>query len=159
MSDNSYTRNLKYPLIFGSIFMGMRQKKGFLLGKKIQNGRLKKTEFFKSINSQYLFTKISGIGPWHWCGSYVAIELSMEKMTSNSSGDWVWTCVRRATWALYFSYDKNFISDPLFISLVLCDLKISLQSSLQSSEYLILCLPIWKLITNHVSQEWLIFLL
>ena len=120
MSDNSYTRNLKYPLIFGSIFMGVKL---VFVGKKIQNDRLKKTEFFKSINSQYLFTKISGIGPWHWCGSYVAIELSMEKMTSNSSGDWVWTCVRHAIWALYFSYDKNFISDPLFISLVLCVLK------------------------------------
>ena len=31
---------------------------------KIQNGRLKKTEFFKSTNSQDFLTKTSGIGPW-----------------------------------------------------------------------------------------------
>jgi hypothetical protein len=29
-----------------------------------QNGPLKKTEFFKTTNSQYFFTKISGVGPW-----------------------------------------------------------------------------------------------
>ena len=40
--------------------MGMKQKKLFFLEKKIQNGRLKKTEFFKIANSQ----KISQIGPW-----------------------------------------------------------------------------------------------
>jgi hypothetical protein len=37
--------------------MGMKQK-------KIQNGRLKKTEFFNSANSQYFFSKISWIGSW-----------------------------------------------------------------------------------------------
>ena len=37
------------------VFMGMKQK-------KIQNGRLKKTEFFKIANSQYFFMKISWIG-------------------------------------------------------------------------------------------------
>jgi hypothetical protein len=37
--------------------MGMKQK-------KIQNGRLKKTEFFKIANSQNFFAKISQIGPW-----------------------------------------------------------------------------------------------
>ena len=31
---------------------------------QIQNGRLKKDEFFNSANSQYFFTKISGIGYW-----------------------------------------------------------------------------------------------
>ena len=39
------------------IFMGMKQK-------KIQNGRLKKTEIFNSPNSQSFFMKISLIGPW-----------------------------------------------------------------------------------------------
>ena len=34
------------------IFIGMKQK-------KIQNGRLKKTEIFNSPNSQYFFMKIS----------------------------------------------------------------------------------------------------
>ena len=32
--------------------------------KKIQNGRLKNTEFFKIANSQKKFVKISWIGPW-----------------------------------------------------------------------------------------------
>ena len=32
--------------------------------KKNQNGRLKKTEFFKIGNSQNCFVKISWIGPW-----------------------------------------------------------------------------------------------
>ncbi len=48
------------------------------LKKIIQNGRFKKTEFFKIANSQKNFVKISQIGPWvsridwcegHWCGS------------------------------------------------------------------------------------------
>ena len=43
----------KYELIF----IGMKQK-------KIQNGRLKKTSFSSSANSQYFFMKISWIGPW-----------------------------------------------------------------------------------------------
>ena len=38
------------------VFMRIKQK-------KIQNGRLKKTEFFKTTNSQKNFAKISGIGP------------------------------------------------------------------------------------------------
>jgi hypothetical protein len=37
--------------------MGMKQK-------KIQNGRLKKTEFFKIANSQKNVVKISQICPW-----------------------------------------------------------------------------------------------
>ena len=38
------------PYKFGLIFMGMKQKKK--IEKKNQNGRLKKTEFFKIANSQ-----------------------------------------------------------------------------------------------------------
>ena len=37
--------------------MGMKKNK--LFEKEIQNGRLKKTEFFKNTNSQYIFVKIS----------------------------------------------------------------------------------------------------
>jgi hypothetical protein len=44
--------------------MGMKQKKKYFLKNKIQNGRLKKTKFFKTANSQYFFSKISWIGPW-----------------------------------------------------------------------------------------------
>jgi hypothetical protein len=46
------------------MLMGMKQKKYFWGGKKSQNGRLKKTEFFKIANSQIFFVKISWIGPW-----------------------------------------------------------------------------------------------
>jgi hypothetical protein len=33
-------------------------------GKKNQNGLLKKTEFFKIVNSQIFFVKVSWIGLW-----------------------------------------------------------------------------------------------
>ena len=52
------------------------------LEKKIQNGRLKKTEFFKIANSQNCFAKISWVSriDWcegHWCGSiYMVVRLS-----------------------------------------------------------------------------------
>ena len=36
----------------------------FFFKKKIQNGQLKKTEFFKTAKSQYFFTKILGIDSW-----------------------------------------------------------------------------------------------
>jgi hypothetical protein len=36
----------------------------FFFLKKNQNGQLKKNEILNSINSQYLFEKISEIGPW-----------------------------------------------------------------------------------------------
>ena len=69
------------------IFMGKKQKKNsFFEQKKIQNGRLKKSAFFKIANSQIFFVKISGIRPWvsridwckgHWCSStYLALSLS-----------------------------------------------------------------------------------
>ena len=61
------------------IFMGKKQNFFFFfLKKKIQNGRLKKSAFFKIANSQNFFVKISWISPWvsridwcegHWCGS------------------------------------------------------------------------------------------
>jgi hypothetical protein len=45
--------------------MGMKQKKKKIkIKKEIQNGRLKKTTFFKIANSQYLFLKILWIGSW-----------------------------------------------------------------------------------------------
>jgi hypothetical protein len=44
-------------------FHGNEAKKNFFR-KKSQNGRLKKTEFFKVTSSQKNFVKISWIGPW-----------------------------------------------------------------------------------------------
>ena len=44
------------------VFIEMKQKK--IVEKKNQNGRLKKTSFSSSANSQYFFMKISWIGPW-----------------------------------------------------------------------------------------------
>ena len=68
-----------YPLAFC-------WKSGYVIKKKKNQGRLKKTEFFNSPNSQYFFEKIWGIDPWvsrinwcegHWCGSiYMAMRLS-----------------------------------------------------------------------------------
>jgi hypothetical protein len=45
-------------------FHGDEAKQNYFFEKNIQNGRLKKTEFFNFANSQYFFTIISGIGPW-----------------------------------------------------------------------------------------------
>merc|ERR1711894_755524 len=46
-------------------FTEMKQKKNSKWPtKKIQNGRLKKTSFSSSANSQYIFMKFSWSGPW-----------------------------------------------------------------------------------------------
>ena len=65
------------------VFIWRKQKKK---KKKIKNGQLKKTEFFKTTNSQFFFSKISWIGPWisrinwcegHQCGStYICCQIS-----------------------------------------------------------------------------------
>ena len=62
------------------------KKKIFFFEKKIQNGRLKKSSFFKIANSRNFFAKISEIGPWvsriEWCeghrcsSMYMAVRLS-----------------------------------------------------------------------------------
>ena len=52
------------PYKFVLIFIGIKQKKVFLFEKKIQNGRLKKSSFFKIANSQNFSAKISQMGPW-----------------------------------------------------------------------------------------------
>ena len=48
-----------------------KNKTTFFFEKKIQNGRLKKSSFSSSANSQYFFTNISWIGPLvsriDWC--------------------------------------------------------------------------------------------
>ena len=47
------------------LFTEMKQKKKFKMADlKIQNGRLKKTSFSSSANSQYFFMKFPWIGPW-----------------------------------------------------------------------------------------------
>ena len=85
--NHPYCRNKWYliwkPLVFS---LRWRKKKKKILKKKIQNGRLKKTSFSSSTNSQYFFMKISWIGRWfcridwcegHWCGStYMVVRLS-----------------------------------------------------------------------------------
>ena len=67
-------------------FMRIKQKKFLFSKKKFQNGRLKKSAFFKIANSQCFFVKISWIGPWvsriDWCeghwfiSTYMAVRLS-----------------------------------------------------------------------------------
>ena len=46
------------------LFNKMKQKNKKKSEKKIQNGRLKKTSFSSSANSQYFFMKILWTGPW-----------------------------------------------------------------------------------------------
>ena len=70
-----------YPIICPWLWWGWSKKKR----KKNQNGRLKKTEIFKTTKSLYFLAKISGIGHWvyrinwcerHGCGStYMAVRL------------------------------------------------------------------------------------
>ena len=68
--------------------------------KKNQNGRLKKTSFSSSANSQYFFMKISWIVPWgsriDWCGStYMVLRLS--DIRSKTSKKCIF-CVFRPFW-------------------------------------------------------------
>ena len=77
---------------------------------EFQNGRLKKTSFSSSTNSQYFFMKISWIGPWvcridgcegHWCGStYMVLRhptygLKQPKNTKNAFFACFWAYVRQ----------------------------------------------------------------
>ena len=75
------------PHIKGLHFSMRWSKKKFKMADlKIQNGRLKKTSFSSSANSQYFFMKFSWIGPWvsriDWCeghwfvSTFVAVRLS-----------------------------------------------------------------------------------
>ena len=68
-------------------------KKNFsFFEKKIQNGRLKKSSFFKIANSQNFFTKISQIRPWvsriEWCEKmhfrhfFAVFELLSDSLTA-----------------------------------------------------------------------------
>ena len=85
--NHPYCRNKWYLIWTGCLFsLRWSKKNKFFLKKKIQNGRLKKTSFSSSTNSQYFFMKISWIGPWvsridwcevYWCGStYMVMRLS-----------------------------------------------------------------------------------
>ena len=72
------------PRNFDWFSWGWSKKKKF--EKKNWKWRLKKIEFFNSLNSQYFFVKILQIGSWvrridwcegHWCNStYMAVRLS-----------------------------------------------------------------------------------
>ena len=76
----------KYPINVTSFHWDEAKKKKKKIEKKVQNGRLKKTMFCQTVNSQYFFTKLSGMRPWvrksdwcegHWYGStYMAVRLS-----------------------------------------------------------------------------------
>ena len=73
-------KNPCYPINIGRFSLGKSKKKNFFSKKKIQNGRLKKTSFSSSANSQYFFMKISWIGPWIskivWCKMHMVVRLS-----------------------------------------------------------------------------------
>ena len=53
-----------YHINLGWFSWEWSKKKLFFFEKKIQNGRLKKSSFFKIANSQKFFAKISQIRPW-----------------------------------------------------------------------------------------------
>ena len=68
------------------VFMTMKQEKQFFFWKKnFLNGRLIKTEIFKTANSRNFLAKILWIDPWlssidwcegHWCGlTYMVVRL------------------------------------------------------------------------------------
>ena len=61
--------------------MGFCKNIYFFWKKRFQNGRLKKTMFFKTVNSQYFFAKLSGIGPWvsriNWCEGHQCDSTNM----------------------------------------------------------------------------------
>ena len=88
-----------------------KAKKKYFFWKKIQNGQLKKTKFFKSANSQNVFAKISQIGPWlsridwceeRWWGSmYVVVRLS--NISSKTGKEYIF-CVFRSFLSLKFSW-------------------------------------------------------
>ena len=76
-----------YPIICAWFWWGWSKKKCTFLKKKIQNGWLKKTTFFKTVNSQYFFAKLSGIGPWvsriNWCEGHQCDSTDMVVRLSN----------------------------------------------------------------------------
>ena len=97
------------------IFMGKKQKKNFFLEKKNQNGRLKKSAFFKIANSQNFFVKISWIGPWvsriDWCeghwfiSTYMAVRLSDIRAKTGKKCN---ICVfRHSFWVGHFEFLKR----------------------------------------------------
>ena len=111
----SYLLTIKLWLIF----MGKKQKKIFFWKKKIQNGRLKKSAFFKIANSQNFFVKISWIGSWvsriDWCeghwfiSTYMAVRLSDIRAKTGKNFN---ICVFR----LFFCFFPMKISQSLLVS-------------------------------------------
>ena len=75
---------------------------GWSIFFNLQNGWIKKTEFFKIANFQNVFAKISEIGPWvsridwcevHWCGStYIVVRLS--NISSKTGKKWFYGVFR-----------------------------------------------------------------
>ena len=59
--------------------IGKHKKKKNSLKRKNQNGRLKKSFFSNSANSQNYFVKISWLGPWisriDWCEGHLCVQL------------------------------------------------------------------------------------
>ena len=91
----------------GCIFQWNEAKKKFKMADiKIQNGRLKKTSFSSSANSQYFFMKFSWIGPWvsridwcegHWFGS-TCVVVRLSDISSKTSKKCI-VCVFCHFWA------------------------------------------------------------
>ena len=103
-------------------FMGLSKKKFFFSKKKIQNGRLKKTSFCQTVNSQYFFAKLSGMGPWvsridwcegHWFGStYMAVRLS--DIRPKTGKKWIF-CVFYPFLSLCWTASRHLWLDPFWL--------------------------------------------
>ena len=136
-------------------FYEEKAKKNFFLKKRIQNGRLKKSAFFKIANCQDFFVKISWISPWvrriDWCEGHWFISTYMDVRLSNiraKTGKKCNICVFRLFLPFFGDFEKcTFFESAILIFFCFFPMKIS-QSLLVSKDGS----KFWS------SQEWQHFL-
>ena len=96
------------------------KKKFFFFEKKIQNGRLKKSSFFKIANSQNFFAKISQIRPWvsriEWCEGHRCSSMYMAVRLSDKSSETAKKCIFGTFW-LFLSFCRT-ASRPYTLSYI-----------------------------------------
>jgi hypothetical protein len=128
----------------------------FFIFFKFQNGRLKKSAFFKIANSQKKFVKISGIGPWvsridwcegHWCGSnYMVVRLSDK--SSKTGKKCIFGVFRHF---LIHAWTLNFFGQMTSFEVLLkCHSLTLSKKCLRLRPALSMCLNIWE---DKLSQE------
>ena len=99
-----------YHINLGWFSLEWSKKKFFFFEKKIQNGRLKKSSFFKIANSQNFFAKISEIGPWvsriEWCEGHRCSSMYMAVRLSDKSSKTAKKCIFGTFW-LFLSFCRT----------------------------------------------------